>query len=311
MDPQKKIKIRACHVLSSEVTYSPSVLLEALQRVLNSKPTIRDRKRQINDVDSEVISSFSWGPSRRYLFATLVRIRRDDLRNPLSESVLDQPSFSIRDLSDSHEGETYKDHFYFLTDGRYLVTNLSGTSSLARITIYLNWILTDVRGGGLYDLQPSVRPPDAVPLRDLKSVEIGRGGTSFSIQTGRSIFDLTSSLTSLLQYLPGIGDAQEVIDKGLIGAKLVLSFKSKPRDMDTETYQSLVGGLAALGNEEQGITVIDKKGRKYTGSDIAIIKEVSIEVVDEHSRLVDEEALKQEMEGFLGSIPNLIEDTTT
>lgn len=80
--------------------------------------------------------------------------------------------------------------------------------------------------------------------------------------------------------------------------------------MDTETYQSLVGGLAALGNEEQGITVIDKKGRKYTGSDIAIIKEVSIEVVDEHSRLVDEEALKQEMEGFLGSIPNLIEDTT-
>ena len=153
MDPQKKIKIRACRVLSGAVTYRPSVLLSSLDSVLASKPTIRDRKRQINDVDSEVISSFSWGPSRRYLFATLVRIRRDDLRNPLSESVLDQPSFSIRDLSDSHEGETYKDHFYFLTDGEYLVTNLSGTSSLTRITTYLNWILTDVRGGVLYVLQ--------------------------------------------------------------------------------------------------------------------------------------------------------------
>ena len=54
-----------------------------------------------------------------------------------------------------------------------------------------------------------------------------------------------------------------------------------------------------------------KKGEGSIGSDIAIIKEVSIEVVDEHSRLVDEEALKQEMEGFLGSIPNLIENTTT
>lgn len=59
------------------------------------------------------------------------------------------------------------------------------------------------------------------------------------------------------------------------------------------------------------ISLMKKKGEGSIGSDIAIIKEVSIEVVDEHSRLVDEEALKQEMEGFLGSIPNLIEDTTT
>lgn len=54
-----------------------------------------------------------------------------------------------------------------------------------------------------------------------------------------------------------------------------------------------------------------KKGEGSIRSDIAIIKEVSIEVVDEHSRLVDEEALKQEMEGFLRSIPSLIENTTT
>ena len=299
------MKLRAFLVLSTCLTSSTDSFLKELQEALKSKPTIRDRKRQINDIDSEVLSAFIWGPSNRYLFGTLVRIRRDDLRNPLSDQILDRNTFDIRELSDRHEGETYKDHFYFLTDGKFLVTNLPGTSSKGRITVYLNWLVDDTRDDQLYDLQPAVRPPKALPFKELKAIELGNGGTTFSIQQKRSIFALNSSiLQDLLPSLPGIGDAQKIIDHGLIGAKLVLNFKGKPRDMDPETYQNLVGGIAALGNEELGITIVDKKGHKYSGCDVRITTEVGVPFI---SHQVDEEALKQKMEDFHNRIPELID----
>nr|DAX30710.1 MAG TPA: hypothetical protein [Caudoviricetes sp.] len=301
-----KVKLRAFLVLSSDLTSPEGALLEELRRALELRPTIRRRKRQINDIDSEVLSAFDWGPSRRYLFGTLIRIRRDDLRNPLSDQILDKTSFDIRELSDHHEGETYKDHFYFLSDGKYLVTNLPGTSSpTSRIATYINWLLDETREDRLYDLQPAVRPPEALPFKKIKEIELGNGGTSISIQQERSIFELTQDvLRDLLPNLPGIGDAQEVIDNGLVRARLVLRFNDKPRDMDRETYQELVGGIAAIGNDELGITVVGKDGRKYNGSDVRVTTEVIVEMV---SQQIDEEALKQQMEAFLREIPSLLE----
>jgi len=74
--------------------------------------------------------------------------------------------------------------------------------------------------------------------------------------------------------------------------------------MDPETYQNLVGGIAALGNEELGITIVDKKGHKYSGCDVRITTEVGVPFI---SHQVDEEALKQKMEDFHNRIPELID----
>ena len=302
----RKIKLRSFLVQSSDITTSSGILLQDLQTTLPEKHTIRDRKRQINDVDSEVLSGFSWGPSKRYLFGTLVRIRKDDLRTPLSDQLLDKDSFDIRELSDNYEGETYRDHFYFLTDGRYLVTSLPSTSSqTSRISTYLNWVLADIREDRLYSLQPAVRAPEKLPMKKIKAIEIGNGSSTIRLEQKHSIFNLDMGLLRrLLPSLPGIGNAQEVLDNGLIGAKLMLNFNEKPQDMDQDTYQELVGGIAAIGNEELGITVIDKHGRRYTGENVLITKDVEVEVI---SQLIDEENLKQEMECFLQELTTSIE----
>lgn len=302
----RKVKLRAFLVQSSDITSSSGILLQDLRTTLKEKRTIRDRKRQINEVDSEVLSGFSWGPSERYLFGTLVRIRKDDLRTPLSDQLLDKDSFDIRELSDNYEGETYRDHFYLLTDGRYLVTSLPSTSSqTSRISTYLNWMLADIREDRLYNLQPAVRPPEKLPMKKIKAIEIGNGSSTIRLEQKHSIFNLDMGLLRrLLPSLPGIGNAQEVIDNGLIGAKLMLNFNEKPQDMDQDTYQELVGGIAAIGNEELGITVIDKHGRRYTGENVLITKDVEVEVI---SQLIDEENLKQEMECFLQELTASIE----
>lgn len=302
----RKIKLRSFLVQSSDITTSSGILLQDLCATLPEKHTIRDRKRQINDVDSEVLSGFSWGPSKRYLFGTLVRIRKDDLRTPLSDQLLDKDTFDIRELSDNYEGETYRDHFYFLTDGRYLVTSLPSTSSqTSRISTYLNWVLADIREDRLYSLQPAVRTPEKLPMKKIKAIEIGNGSSTIRLEQKHSIFNLDMGLLRrLLPSLPGIGDAQEVLDNELIGAKLMLNFNEKPQDMDQDTYQELVGGIAAIGNEELGITVIDKHGRRYTGENVLITKDVEVEVI---SQLIDEENLKQEMECFLQELTTSIE----
>ena len=82
----------------------------------------------------------------------------------------------------------------------------------------------------------------------------------------------------------------------ILSAQLLVKF-TKPRKMEEEDYEKLLGAYMKPISDADGVTFKLKNGKKITGSNILRTKNVEIEMIDDVR--ISEPALIQEMEEFL------------
>lgn len=87
-----------------------------------------------------------------------------------------------------------------------------------------------------------------------------------------------------------------MLDKKILSAQLLVKF-TKPRKMDEDDYEKLLGAYMKPIGDDDGITFKLKNGKKITGSNILRIKDIEVEMIDDTR--ISEPALIQEMESFL------------
>ena len=135
---------------------------------------------------------------------------------------------------------------------------------------------------------------------------VGRSGyfslnlSANSVMRGR--LDARRTLKSLVadlrlkKIVEEIPDFQQMLDNKILSAQLLVKF-TKPRKMEEEDYEKLLGAYMKPISDADGVTFKLKNGKKITGSNILRTKNVEIEMIDDVR--ISEPALIQEMEEFL------------
>lgn len=124
-----------------------------------------------------------------------------------------------------------------------------------------------------------------IPLKNKKAPEEKNVFKVFNFAEG--------FLKNIVEEVP---DLQEMLDKKILSAQLLVKF-TKPRKMDEDDYEKLLGAYMKPIGDDDGITFKLKNGKKITGSNILRIKDIEVEMIDDTR--ISEPALIQEMESFL------------
>lgn len=114
------------------------------------------------------------------------------------------------------------------------------------------------------------------------------------IENAIKVFKCAEDL--LKKIVEEIPDFQQMLDNKILSAQLLVKF-TKPRKMEEEDYEKLLGAYMKPISDADGVTFKLKNGKKITGSNILRTKNVEIEMIDDVR--ISEPALIQEMEEFL------------
>lgn len=302
------IKLRAFRIENPSLTSPNSGLLPMLKKVLENGTTAQSRRLKLNeqDDDEDLLASYKF-VGDGYLFGMMLRIIPNTNGAIINDVMFSNKIITISDLeSGDNEHHQYKNHFYIAVNNTHVVTNLSGNHNIICFQTYLNWLLEDIRKQQYFDLTPVVKIPEGVKLSDISSVEFssaeGRGVPIPTQPNGDNIVSQIKEVTNemLKQLLSSTDNLSELQKEQLVSAKLLLKFKKKPKEMQDEEYQKIMGAMTKQLTDDQGFIVKGKNGQKLTGKEIKVVKEVKVEKTDKGN--ISEPHLQQEMEKFLTSL---------
>lgn len=306
MSKNIKKKLRAFKIENPNLTQDNSQVIGLLKQVLTLSSTAQSRRMKLNeqDGDEDLLAFFSWQQSDNYLFGMMLRIIPAQNGGVIPDDKFNQNTISISELlSENSESQQYKDHYYFAITNEYLVTDLSGSYNIDRFQTYLNWLLESVRKNILFEITPLTIIPEGVKVSDIKSIEIGNQVNATTNNDVENNFttrlkDLTkSAIESLFNDTDSLNDIQS---DQIISAKLLITIKKKPKEMDADDYQRIMGAMTKQITNDSGITLHTKSGGKYNGE--AVKKTKTVEVETTSGNRIVEEQLKQKMEQFLNEL---------
>ena len=293
----KKIYLRAFKIENSDITRSSLDVKELLEAKLGST-MVSDRRMTLNSNDNEEDLICDYHVSNNFVFAAILRIKPSGEMPNIPDALFNDNKFLISEL-DELEVESsivYKDHYYFLMNNEFLITNLPRTTTIARLQTYINYILEEERESTIYEFTPLIKQSPQYRLQDLKTVKIqdpainvldgDEGGSETRSLSLWSVMDLLSSVRGI--------DSHK-LDQ-IVSAELTLKFK-KPRDMSANDYQRIIGAQLKPLSDAENVTFVPKVGSPVKGSEIMVTKNVEIEQIE--SGKLSEQHLRQEMELFL------------
>lgn len=307
----KNIILRAFIIDNPTLTEPDSGILNLLQMVLNSDSIAADRRLPLNadEPDTDLLANYIWATNHSFLFGMMLRVIPADSGGLLNKELFKQPIITMDQVSSgSPETIQYKSHFYLAINNNYLVTTLPGNYTVERIQTYINWLLESVRGERYFNFTEMTKLPDDLPLSQIKDIQFVGGGNVVTSRPMEKDYDslsvkLQNISDTVLDSLFGDSDSLEAIKENqLIEARLFLKVKKKPKSMAQEEFQRVMGAITTNMANDNGIVLRTKDGNKYTGAEIKVKKNISVECVGAN-RIVEEQ-LRQEMERFLNEIKN-------
>ncbi|MDV3814172.1 hypothetical protein CMU15_00305 [Elizabethkingia anophelis] len=295
---QKTITLRAFRIENNDITRSTVDVKELLEAKLEST-TVEARRMLLSNNDNEEDLICDYLLSDHFVFAAVLRIKpRGDVPN-IPDNLFNSNKFVISTLDELEIDSSlvYKDHFYFLLNNKYVVTNLPRTTGVARLQTYINYVLEDEREDTIYELTPLIQDTPEYKLRDLNKIKIQDPNISVVEGNNREENQTRSlSLSMLTDLLSSVKDIDSHRLDQIVSAELLLKFK-KPRKMSQDDYQRVLGAYMKPISETENVTFYPKKGVPVSGSDILKTKSVDVELTQ--SGKLSEQHLKQEMERFL------------
>lgn len=309
-DDRKLVKARFFVVdkANTNLSYNSAEVLDLLKRALDEKPKISDRQlilnKSNNDDESDILAHYEWNANNTYLFGLIMRIAPESSTGSFSPDVLNKEQCSIDELITKDSiNSICIDHYYFILNNEFLITNLTGLKNIDCFQTYINWLTEKVRGDQLIAFVPKTTLPKDVPISSLRKLEFGDNTkimTDLNNQKEKVSTHIKKLSSRLLKALLKDSDYSSLEDidlEELISAKLIISVKRKSKDIDEDDFQKIMGTILKPLTNDSGITLIGKNGEKLSGSDI---KKVECFTIDKTSRgHIDEAQLKQKFEECL------------
>lgn len=299
----KKVKLRAFKISVNDIKAIPDDLISFIKTKLETT-TANDRRMTINENDNEedLISDFSLDETS--IFSAILRIRPAESVPKIPDEYFNEKYIHIMDLDrlDNESSIIYKDHYYFMIRGDFLVTNLKLTTTISRLQTYINWIIEKERKNLFFEFTPLVKMVDGLKIIDLKSVKvIDPQIDNYSKNTEEKTEVKRFAIDVLKSVLKDVISLDDILLSEVVSAEVLLKFK-KPAKMDPEDYEKELGAYLKPISDMNNVTFYPKKGSPISAEEIQVIKEVDIDTTS--TNLLSEHHLKQEMERFLNELNN-------
>lgn len=301
-DNKKKFTLQAYDIENEEIGKAYSDLQEKLKEKLEAREIADIRRMKLNPESPEEDLLSDFAITERYVFGVMWRISPAKEVPSIPEGLFKNPTIQIDDIQEQEKRISLicKDHYYFSLNKHFLVTNLP-KSRIKSLQVYLNWLLEAVRGDKLYKFTPKVKTPDSTQLSQISNIVFADPTKKLKgkkkeekIENAIKVFKCAEDL--LKKIVEEIPDFQQMLDNKILSAQLLVKF-TKPRKMEEEDYEKLLGAYMKPISDADGVTFKLKNGKKITGSNILRTKNVEIEMIDDVR--ISEPALIQEMEEFL------------
>jgi len=305
---EKPQRLRAFRIENNEISQSNSRLLNNLTNRLNGS-VAETRRMPLNSDDpmceEDLISDFNIN-GQNYIYGAVIRIMHSEDVPNIPDEYLKHEKISMRELDTIKDkaGSSiiYKEHFYFLLNDEFVITNLQSNLPIKRLQVYFNWLLEKERGNILYEFTPMIVPQKETKLSDINKITVKDTTVNFSDKqenTGHKKFAL--SLDLLTDLIKDVSSLDQIIENNIVSAELLIKF-TKPKKMSEDDYQRIMGAYMKPISETDDISFSTKKHGTIKGSDILRTKLVSVELTETNK--INEPHLYQEMEEFLNELKN-------
>jgi hypothetical protein len=259
----KSQRLRAFRIENNEIAQSNSGLLGNLTNKLKgSKAEIRRRQLNAEDIihEEDLISDFNV-KEQHFVSGVILRITHaEDVPN-IPDEFLQHEKIPITELDNIEAGTAiiYKEHYYFLLNNEFIITNLQANLPIKRLQVYMNWLLEKERGNVLYEFTPMVVPQKETILSDISKIVV----RDQSVGKNREQGDTRHKKFKLdLDYISGffrdVVPLDEMIENNIISAELLIKF-TKPKKMSEEDYQKVMGAYMKPISETDDISFLTKK----------------------------------------------------
>lgn len=306
----KEIKLRAFKIENNDINKKNSGLLAILSSKLE-KSKAKERIMLLNQDDpkkeEDLISDYQVKIDM-HISGAMLRIMESSETPSIPDTLFDETKFVISELDKLEIGNSkiYKDHYYFLLNNNYIITNLPGAYSITRFQTYINWLLENERGNNLFEFTPLIVVRDDITLSELKNIKI-KDPVSKEPQTpnevnSKKILGLSKDL--IYNLFKDVQSFQDIALEKIVSAELLIKFK-KSKDISKEEYQRILGAYMKPISDIENVTFVPKKGSPIKSSEILRVKSVNIELTE--SNKLSEPQLLQEMEKYLNEIKTLYE----
>lgn len=303
-DKQKEIKLRAFKIENNVISKKNSGLLELLlPKLENSK--VKDRLMLLNKDDpkkeEDLISDYN-KTKEEFITGAMLRIMESSETPSIPDNLFDESKFVISELNllEVEESKIYKDHYYFLLNNHYIITNLQGSSTITRFQTYINWLLQEERGSHLFEFNPLMVVRGDLQLNELKHIKVQDHITNKANEdktesiSQRKIVGLTKDL--IFNLFKEVETLKNIELEKFVSAELLIKF-SKPKDITKEEYQKFLGAYLKPISDTENVIFVPKKGSPIKSSEILEVKTVKIDLTE--SNKISEPNLFQEMEKYL------------
>lgn len=307
---KRRITLRAFIIENKNLKNSTS----DLQRIFKEKidgSLVENRRMRLNSDDpkqEEDILALYDVKSKNHTHGIMMRIIPANGTQNIPDDFFKQEMIEVNELDSikSDSANICKDHYYFMFNDSYLVTNLPYPKTIQRFQTYINWLLEKERDKKYFEFTPVVKSSPDIKLSDLKEVKVTdfmhiNENKSLNNQKSKAVVETLKNISNeILKFI--ITDTAQLnqIDlEQIVSAQLLIKF-AKPKKADEEKYKKTLGALLKPISDTEGIVFTPKKGPKISGKDLLYGKVVEIDLTE--SNKISEQQLYQEMEIILNEL---------
>jgi hypothetical protein len=304
-EKNRNIRLRAFRIENNKITHSNSGVLATLSGKISGSAAI-DRRMRLNNEDikreEDLIFDFNVN-EQNFVSGLMLRMAHaEDVPN-IPEEYLQREKISLAELDSIDTGSSiiYKEHYYFLLDNDFVITNLQSNITITRFQTYINWLLEKERGTNFYEFTPMVNPQTEMKISEINKIMVRDLSVVPADEQTVDQKKFSLSLASFTNLLSDVDSLDEMIKNNIISAELLIKF-TKPRKMSDQDYQKIMGAYMKPVSDSDNISFTTKTGAKIKGSDVLRIKSVSVDLTK--TGKISEPHLYQQMEMFLKEIKN-------
>lgn len=306
----KQVTLRAFTIENNDLTKVDSGLLGLLSKKLqNSKA--KERRMFLNADDplreEDLISDYGV-KENIHVSGAILRIMPGMDAVSIPDELFDKEKIVFADLNslEASTSSIYKDIQYFLLNDNTLITCWFGNKTIKSIQTYINWLLESERGENIFEFTPKVIPVPPVQMGGLKGIKMQDSAVyPQSNLEGQNTFQKVIkglSKNIVKDLFKTVKDLDETVIEEIISAELMIRFKKKPKEMNQEDYNKIIGAYMKPISDTENVIFLPKKGKPIKGNDVLKVKQVAIETTETNK--LSEKQLYQEMEIFIQEIKN-------
>lgn len=307
---RKSVKLRAFEIQNNELSQSNSGLLSFLSQKLHGS-VAQNRRMRINIDDpkkeEDLISDYNIKENVLVSGVVLRIMPSEDVPN-IPDELFNNEKIEINKLDaiQTKTSNIYKEHYYFMLNNKYVVTNLQRNKPISRFQTYINYLLDKERGNKLFEFTPIIKPTPEIRLSEVKEIRISDAPTMRVSNNTKSNNDYIQKIKNLgkevlSNILRDSQDFNEMELEHIVSAELLIKF-AKPRKKDEENAKRALGAFLKPISETDNVTLKSQKGTTIKGSDLLWVKTVEIETTETNK--ISEHQLLQEMEKALKELEN-------